>query len=103
MNRTENPYAALLGSVGCMPGAARMISPDLYARAVPAPGATVGAITDPGGLWPAVVLASSAASAYHGYARNRSILWAGVWGLLGYAFPIITPAVAVAQGFGEPE
>ena len=102
MNRTANPYAALLGSVGCMPGMARAISPDLAARAAP-PGPTVGQINDPGGLWPAITMASAAASAYHGYARNRSIVWAGVWGLLGYAFPIITPAVAVAQGFGERE
>ena len=105
-----NPYSALLGSVGCMPGMARAISPDLYARTTPTQsgptagaGATTGAISDPGGLWPAITMASAAASAYHGYARNRSILWAGVWGLLGYAFPIITPAVAVAQGFGERE
>lgn len=51
----------------------------------------------------ALSLGSAAASTYHGYKRNRgSVGWAVVWGLLGGAFPIITPAVAVAQGFGKP-
>lgn len=47
--------------------------------------------------WPASV----AASAYHGYKRNRSVGWAVAWGLLGGLFPIITPAIAVGQGFGR--
>lgn len=45
--------------------------------------------------------ASMAASAYHGYKRNDSIGWALVWGVAGSVFPIITPVIAVAQGFGE--
>lgn len=40
-------------------------------------------------------------SAYHGYARDGSWLSAIVWGLLGGLLPVITPAVAVAQGFGK--
>lgn len=44
---------------------------------------------------------SSAASAFHGYRRNKSIGWALVWGMFGMIFPIITPAIAFAQGFGE--
>lgn len=45
--------------------------------------------------------ASGAASAWHGYRRNRSVLWAAVWGLSGLMFPIITPAVGLAQGWGK--
>lgn len=47
---------------------------------------------------------SMAASAYHGYKRNAGdnpLAWALVWGLLGAAFPVITPAIALAEGFGE--
>lgn len=58
-------------------------------------------------IWPAfwgvAALASAGASAYHGYKRNESVGWAVVWGLLGSMFPIITPAVALAQGFGKPK
>ena len=49
----------------------------------------------------AIVAASTFAGAYHGYKRNRSIGWAAWWGLMGAVFPIITPAVALAQGFGK--
>lgn len=49
----------------------------------------------------AVSIVSSAASAYHGYKRNDSVGWAVAWGLLGAAFPVITPVVAVAQGYGK--
>lgn len=45
---------------------------------------------------------SGALSAYHGYKRNDSIGWAIVWYFMGAWFPIITPAIAVAQGFGKP-
>lgn len=42
-----------------------------------------------------------AASVYHGYKRNRSVGWALVWGAAGAFFPIVTPAIALAQGFGK--
>lgn len=45
---------------------------------------------------------SMAASAYHGYKRNNSIGWALGWGLLGSMFPVITPVVALAQGYAKP-
>lgn len=45
--------------------------------------------------------ASVAASAYHGYKRNRSVGWAVWWGFMGGLFPVITPAIALAQGFGK--
>ncbi len=55
--------------------------------------------------WPwyvrALLLASGAASTYHGYKRNNSIGWALAWGAAGTIFPIITPTVALAQGFGK--
>lgn len=53
-------------------------------------------------IWSAVSLASSVASVYHGYKRNQSVGWAIVWGIMGALFPIITPVVAVAQGYGKP-
>jgi len=44
---------------------------------------------------------SAAVCAYHGYKRNDSVGWAIGWLLLGGMFPIITPVIALAQGFGE--
>lgn len=46
---------------------------------------------------------SAGASAYHGYKRNKSVGWALVWGFFGGSFPIVVPAIALAQGFGKPE
>jgi hypothetical protein len=51
--------------------------------------------------WGILGTVSMAASAYHGYRRNRSIGWALAWGLAGAVFPVITPTIAVAQGFGK--
>jgi hypothetical protein len=48
-----------------------------------------------------VSLASGALSAYHGTKRNNSIGWGIAWGLLGGAFPILTPAIAFGQGFAK--
>lgn len=48
-----------------------------------------------------LALASAAASGYHGYRRNHSLVWAGVWFGAGILFPIFTPVVALAQGFGK--
>lgn len=45
--------------------------------------------------------ASIGLSAYHGYKRNNSTGWAIWWGLMGALFPVITPAIAFAQGFGK--
>lgn len=53
-------------------------------------------------LYGAISTASMAASAYHGYKRNRSVGWAIWWGFMGAIFPVITPAIALAQGFGKP-
>jgi len=51
--------------------------------------------------WAYLSLVSSALSAFHGYRRNLSVGWAVGWGLAGALFPVITPAIAVAQGFGK--
>jgi hypothetical protein len=42
-------------------------------------------------------------SVYHGYKRNDSLGWALGWGVAASFFPVITPVVAFAQGFAEPE
>lgn len=44
---------------------------------------------------------SSAMGAYHGYRRNQSLGWGLWWALMGGMFPVITPAIALAQGFGS--
>ena len=50
-----------------------------------------------------VQVVSAAARAYHGYERNNgSIGWALGWGALGAIFPIVTPVVAVVQGYAKP-
>jgi hypothetical protein len=45
--------------------------------------------------------ASTGLSAYHGYRRNDSVGWAIWWGLMGTLFPVVSVAIAVAQGFGK--
>ena len=53
--------------------------------------------------WRVAALASGAACAYHGFKRHRgSVGWAIGWGVLGSLFFPITPAIAVAEGFGKP-
>jgi hypothetical protein len=50
-----------------------------------------------------LVLASIGVSAYHGYKRNKnSIGWAAGWGFMGLLFPVVTPAVAIAEGYAKP-
>ena len=52
--------------------------------------------------YPLLVTASGAASLYHGYKRNNGSLgWGLGWFVLGSLFPVITPTIAVAQGFGK--
>jgi hypothetical protein len=51
--------------------------------------------------WGLVAAASSAASAWHGYRRNNSVGWALWWALMGGMFPVITPVIGVAQGWGK--
>lgn len=87
-----------------------MLAQQLIAQDVPS--ATVSAALnwlDTTARWKAAMskvagiaaIASAAASGYHGYKRNNSIVWAGVWFGAGLLFPIFTPVVALAQGFGK--
>lgn len=65
----------------------------------PSSGAAVFAL-----VYQGLMLVSTALSAYHGYKRNNgSVGWAIGWGLLGGLFPVITPAIAFAEGFGKPK
>jgi hypothetical protein len=59
------------------------------------------AVNDP--LWRAASLVSSVLGAYHGYKRNKSVGWAIWWAVMGGIAPVITPTIAVAQGFGKPK
>jgi len=52
--------------------------------------------------WAFISTVSGTISAYHGYKRNESVGWALWWFLMGSMFPIITPTIALAQGFGKP-
>jgi len=52
-------------------------------------------------VWAVIGAVSTGLSAYHGYRRNDSLGWGIGWGLLGGLFPIVTPAIAFAQGFGK--
>lgn len=53
--------------------------------------------------WSIAGTAAIGLAAYHGYKRNRSVGWAIGWALLAGFAPIITTAVAVAQGVGKPK
>lgn len=52
-------------------------------------------------VWGIASTVSMAASAFHGYRRNQSIGWAIWWALMGAAFPVFTPILALAQGYGR--
>ena len=51
--------------------------------------------------WMAASVLSGALCTYHGYKRNDSVGWALGWGALGSLFPVVTPVIALAQGFGK--
>lgn len=53
--------------------------------------------------WGVAGTISFAASIYHGYKRNDSLGWALWWGFMGALLPIVTPTVAIAQGFAKPK
>jgi len=90
------------GPIWTQPQAMKPFLPTPYARA---PYAGTGQ-SDAPVLTPAIGLvsaASAALSAYHGYRRHESVGWAVWWGVMGGLFPVITPAIAWAQGFGHHE
>ena len=48
-------------------------------------------------------LVAAVASGYHGYKRNGgSAGWGLVWGILGFAVPVVTVPVALLEGFATP-
>lgn len=52
--------------------------------------------------WGLLTTASVGASAYHGSKRHGgSVGWGVGWGILGFFFPVLTPAIGAAQGFGK--
>lgn len=53
-------------------------------------------------VYKAGAMVSGPACAYHGYKRNQSIGWALWWGFAGSVFFPVAPAIAFAQGFGQP-
>jgi hypothetical protein len=52
-------------------------------------------------LYSTLALVSATASGFHGYRRNNSLGWGLVWFVMGSVFPIITPVIGLAQGFGQ--
>lgn len=54
-------------------------------------------------MWGLVTLLSIGLSAYHGYQRGRGSVEGAIgWGIAGGVFPVITPVVALVQGFARP-
>lgn len=100
--------ASVQPAPGVPPVLARYLRPlsppivDLLAPPPPAAASVGQAVAfDPTAV---IQIASTALSAYHGYKRNDdSASWAAVWGLFGFVAPIITPIVAVIQGYAEPK
>jgi hypothetical protein len=52
-------------------------------------------------IWGVLSAVSAGVSGFHGYRRNNSAGWGIAWFILGGLFPVITPTVAFAQGFGK--
>lgn len=53
-------------------------------------------------FWGVARVVSVGLCAYHGAKRNNSIAWGVGWAIMGGVAPIIAPAIAIAQGLGEP-
>lgn len=93
------PFPSQFTGIGHYPFPSQFTGPTLLGLGQDQPRVNWGA------LWPKIAgtlaLASAAASGYHGYKRNESIGWALAWFGLGILFPVVTPVIAVAQGFGK--
>lgn len=105
MEHTDDPFGAaaiaahhLMEHPGYYPALARM-ERTLEQKGLAEYTPNIGARS----VWAVASVLSTALCAYHGYKRNDSVGWAVVWGLLGGLFPVITPVIAYAQGFGEPK
>lgn len=98
-----------LGIYEATPGRVLLMSRAMGVRAAGLPDITVtqqpkSAISTAGSVaYGLLATASMAASAYHGVKRNKGSIGYGIWwGIMGAMFPVITPAIAVAQGFAKP-
>lgn len=96
-----------LGGVRGIGGAVKLATLGNVGRALGRVGLGEDPMPRPSGtataLWSLLSAASMGASAFHGYRRHRgSIGWAVVWALMGGLFPIVVPAIALAEGFGKP-
>jgi hypothetical protein len=84
-------------AIDAMPGDGTALAPTPMMSSKRYPAATLL-------VYGGILIVSSGASAFHGYRRGRGSVGGAIgWGLLGALFPIITPAVALAQGFGKPK
>jgi hypothetical protein len=81
------------------PGTTTVAAPNTMAVAAPAAPTHPALSPATRAVWGTLATASFVASTYHGYKRNNSLGWALWWGLMGSVFPIVTPTIAVAQGF----
>lgn len=51
--------------------------------------------------WALISGVSGLASLWHGYRRNNALGWGLMWGAMGVLFPVVTPVVGLAQGWGK--
>lgn len=77
-----------------------MTTPGLPATST-APAASVTGPSAAGAGMMMLMLLSGLASAVHGWKRDHTPISAFGWFTLGSMFPIITPTVAIAQGYGK--
>lgn len=79
-----------------------MSTPAMPATATP-PAASSGFRMSANGMMlsASLSLLSGLVSAVHGWKRDHTPIAVFGWGTLGMMFPIITPAVALAQGYGR--
>lgn len=96
-------YAGPAQQFPAQPGAATVSNPNVLPVSVAAAPAAAPRVFSPAekAVWGTLATASFVASLYHGYRRNNSLGWGLWWGLMGSVFPIVTPTVAVAQGFAK--
>ena len=83
------------------PIVAGLLGPPVAVNPAGEPNPPVGLAAFPPPVVATVELTSVALSTYHGYKRNNSLGWALWWGFMGGLFPVITPVIAFAQGFGK--
>jgi hypothetical protein len=106
MATAQHPLAFVMTGAATPASSARNGQLTGYEQVVDSTGKPIGWVWKPSAstyVWGALSTVSMAVSAYHGYKRNESVGWAIWWGLMGSIFPVITPVIAVAEGYAEPE